>query len=271
MPYNDRSGTKIWWEALSGSGSPVLIIQGLGYPSDASWRLLPALTTRHQVILMDNRGVGRSDIPSTDFSIPDMAADAAAVIEAAQLGPVHVLGLSMGGLIAQELALTCPELVRTLIIGCSSPGGREAVYADDEVREMLTEISDLSAPEAAYKAARVIYAENTDEAAIAADIRVRMKRPTTRKGYLKQLSAIGRYEGSLSRLDTLAHPVLILHGSADRLVPPENAVILHASIPHSQLKLIPSAGHVFTTDDTESTVREFLAFTEAHDSMGRAS
>ena len=74
---------------MTGSGSPLLIIQGLGYPSVASWRLIPQLATRHTVILLDNRGVGRSDVPKSAFTIADMAADAAAVIEAAALGPVH--------------------------------------------------------------------------------------------------------------------------------------------------------------------------------------
>ena len=140
MAVIERGSARIWWEAR-GTGSPLLIIQGIGYPSDASWRLLPGLLTRHTVIAMDNRGVGRSSVPDEQWGIEDMAADAEAVLRAADLGPAHILGLSMGGLVAQELALRSPELVATLMLGCTSPGGPDAILMRPDVAEQFTAVS----------------------------------------------------------------------------------------------------------------------------------
>lgn len=264
MPDLQRPGAKIWWDS-SGAGTPVLIIQGLGYSSDASWRLLPDLSARHTVLVVDNRGVGRSEVPSKPFTIADMAADAAAVIETAGLGPVHLVGFSMGGLIAQELALTRPDLVRTLTLGCTSPGGEDAVLLTAETATILAELEELPAPEAARRAAPVVYASTTPDADVEADIEVRMRRPTSRVGYGMQLAAVVQFSGTRARLAELDCPVLVLHGTADRLVPPENASALQKAVPHAQVQLLPDAGHIFTTDATEATVAALLRFFDEQD------
>lgn len=268
MPHLDRPGARIWWEA-EGSGTPLMIIQGLGYPSDASWRLVPELRERHALVLLDNRGVGRSDVPAGNVSIEEMAADAAAVIEVAGLGPVHVAGFSMGGLIAQELSLTRPDLVRSLILGCTSPGGSAAVPFSEDVARHLTELATLSAREAAEKSAQIVYALSCPVSEIVADIDVRMARPTSRAGYLAQLMAVGRFPGTRDRLGTLAAPVLILHGDADRLVPPANAQVLAREIPGARLHMLSGAGHIFTTDATRETLTAILSFLAEHDAPAR--
>ena len=260
MPFIEQGGARIWWEAR-GHGTPILIIQGLGYPSDASWRLLPGLLTRHTVIVMDNRGVGRSNVPKDQWGIEAMAADAGAVIEAAGLGPAHVVGLSMGGLIAQELALRTPDLVRSLILGCTSPGGPDAILLRPDVAEMFNELVALPAEQAAWRSARVTYSDATPAAAIKADIDVRMARPTSREGYGRQLMATASFEGTLARLRDLRLPVLVLHGTADLIVPVANADTLIHALPQARLHLMPGAGHIFTTDATASAVAAMLDFT----------
>ena len=219
MPYLEQADGKIWWET-TGSGPALMIIQGLGYSSDASWRLLRGLSSRHTVITVDNCGVGRSDLPEEELTVERMAADAAAVIEAAQLGPVHVIGFSMGGLIAQELLLSHPQLVCSVVLGCTSPGGAAAVPFTPEMGARLLDLATLPAREAAEKSASIVYSSRTAVAEIVADIDVRMARPTSREGYLAQLMAIGRYPGALDRLGQVERPVLILHGDSDLLVPP---------------------------------------------------
>lgn len=269
MTYLERPGAAIFWET-TGSGSPLLIIQGLGYSSDASWRLLPALSARHTVLNLDNRGVGRSDVPEDPFTIEDMAADAAAVVEAADLGPVHVLGMSMGGLIAQELTLERPDLVRTLTLGCTSPGGPDAVLLTEEVGELFVELADLPAEEAARKAAAVVYAKSTPARVVEADIQVRMARPTSRVGYAAQLAAVGKYAGTLPRLSELKPPVLILHGTADLIVPSENVEVLASAIPHATIHLLHEAGHIFTTDATDNAIAAILKFLDRADASDTA-
>lgn len=263
MPELVRPGARIWWEA-TGSGTPLLIIQGLGYSLEASWRLVPELARRHTVIQLDNRGVGRSDVPDGDIHIEEMAADAAAVAEAAGLGPVHLLGLSMGGLIAQEMLLTRPELVRSVVLGCTSPGGLAALPFSPAVAAHLAELATLPAREAAEQSAPIVYASAT-AADIRADIDIRMSRPTSRAGYLGQLMAVGRYSGTLARLPMVQHPVLVVHGTDDQLVPPGNAELLARAIPGAKTHLLTDAGHIFTTDATAETISAILDFVAEHD------
>src|SRR5688500_10343632 len=131
MPVVDRGDAQIWWEA-EGDGEPLLLIMGLGYSADMWWRLLPELTPRFRVIRFDNRGVGRTGVPAGPYPIPTMAADALAVLDAAGESSAHVMGVSMGGFIAQEVVLSSPERVRSLILGCTATGGPEMVAAETD-------------------------------------------------------------------------------------------------------------------------------------------
>jgi pimeloyl-ACP methyl ester carboxylesterase len=166
----------------------------------------------------------------------------------------------MGGLIAQELALRHPDLVRSLVLGCTSPGGSQAIPMEAPALQMLGTRSARSPREAAENAVPFVYADDTPPHLIAEDIDVRMERPTGAPGYLGQLGAVRDYQGSASRLHTLTVPVLVVHGTADRLVPPANADLLTRSIPGARLAMLDGAGHVFVTDRTTETVRLLTQF-----------
>src|SRR5258708_12361636 len=96
------------------------------------------LSETYRTIALDNRGVGRSEAPPGPYSITQMAADAAAVLNAARINTTHILGVSMGGMIAQEFALQYPKKVRSLILGCTAAGGPQAVRAEQEALQVLT-------------------------------------------------------------------------------------------------------------------------------------
>src|ERR1700754_4754763 len=115
----------------TGDGPAVLLIMGLGLPGDAWWRTVPVLARACRVLTFDNRGSGRAE-PAGRLTIAGMAADAASVLDAAGVARAHVYGVSMGGMIAQELALTFPERVGSLVLGATSPGGRAATPPDAE-------------------------------------------------------------------------------------------------------------------------------------------
>ena len=136
MPFVENQGAKIYWDERS-MGEPVLLIMGLGYPSDMWWRTRPLLDSRYRTIVLDNRGAGRSGQPV--HSIALMAADAVAVLDAAGVESAHVFGISMGGMIAQELALQWPLRVRSLILGCTAAGGPTAVRSEPEAAQVLIE------------------------------------------------------------------------------------------------------------------------------------
>src|SRR6185503_20953113 len=145
-----QSGSaKIYWEE-QGSGDPILLIMGLGASLEAWDRTAPVLASRYRVILFDNRGVGRSDVPPGPYSLEMMADDAAAVLDAAGVQAAHVYGASMGGMIAQEFALRHPTRVRKLILGCTACGGREAVRADQEVITALNSRASLPREQAMW-------------------------------------------------------------------------------------------------------------------------
>jgi pimeloyl-ACP methyl ester carboxylesterase len=122
MPFVENQGAKLYWDE-QGSGEPLLLIMGLSYLSYMWHRSRPALANSYRTIALDNRGVGQSDVPPGIYSIALMASDAAGVVDVAGVESAHVFGVSIGGMIAQELALQCPSRVRSLILGCTAAGG----------------------------------------------------------------------------------------------------------------------------------------------------
>src|SRR5260221_6624747 len=147
MAFIENQGARVYWDE-HGAGEPVLLIMGLGYPSYLWHRMRPTLAAQYRTIALDNRGSGRSDVPTGPYPIALMASDAAAVLDAAQVESAHVFGLSMGGMIAQEFALQYPKRVRSLILGCTAAGGPNAVRATTEVNKILT-ARDITPQEAA--------------------------------------------------------------------------------------------------------------------------
>lgn len=248
MPYLTREGARIWWEA-TGTGEPVLLIMGLGYPSDMWYRTVPALSG-FRAIRFDNRGVGRTGVPPGPYPIPLLADDAAAVLDAAGEASGHVVGISLGGIVAQELALAHPAAVRSLVLIATHPGGAQAVPLEPEVMALLSTRAGLPPREAAEASIPFVYAPDTDPERIREDIDVRMRRPVDPAGYLNQLQGAIDYPGSFGRLATLRAPTLVVHGALDRLVPPANAPLLAGAIPGARLLVIDGASHIVPTDRT---------------------
>src|SRR5712691_9994017 len=176
MTYAESAGAKIYWEE-HGSGDPLLLIMGLGASLEAWDRIAPTLATRYRTILFDNRGVGRSDVPSGPYSLEMMADDAAAVLDAAGVEAAHVFGASMGGMIAQELALRHRARVRRLILGCTSCGGREGVRAEPEVIAALgarMTLPGMPREQAMWAMAPYIYDPSTPRERIEEDFKARL-------------------------------------------------------------------------------------------------
>ncbi len=260
MPFANNQGTKIYWDE-QGTGAPILLIMGLGYPSAMWHRTRPGLSASYRTIALDNRGTGESDVPPGPYSIALMASDAAAVLDAAGVPSAHVFGVSMGGMIAQEFALQYPERVRSLILGCTAAGGPNAQRAEPAALDMLRAVSMMPPEQAAEAAVPFIYNSGTPRRLIDEDIAQRRPWRPSSAGYLGQLQAILAWE-SFSRLPQITAPTLVIHGKADRLVPPGNGELIAARIPGAQLVLLERASHLFSTDQPEAAQRaifEFLA------------
>ena len=259
MPYAVTDNTRLYWTEI-GSGEPLLLIMGLGATHDMWERLTPVVAPRFRTILFDNRGVGRSDIPPPPYSMETMAADAAAVLDAAGLEEAHVFGASMGGMIAQEFALRYPSRVRSLILGCTACGGREAVPARRQVIDALAARETMTREDALRMMVPYIYEAATPRERIDEDIAVRIRTGAPNDGYFAQLQAIRSWTGSHSRLGTIAAPTLVIHGEADDLVPAENGRVIARAIPNATLVMLPRASHIFLTDQLEAASEAILRF-----------
>jgi 3-oxoadipate enol-lactonase len=258
MAFASNNGTKIYWDE-EGTGPPILLIMGLGYPSCMWFRTRPVLVNSYRTIVLDNRGVGQSDVPPGPYSMAAMADDAAAVLDAAGLSSAHVYGVSMGGMIAQEFALQYPQRVRSLILGCTAAGGPTAQRAEPAAIEMLKARTSMSGEEAAEAAIPFIYDTATVRDLIDEDIATRRPWFAHREGYLAQLQAILSWE-SFSRLPQIDAPTLVIHGKNDRLVPKGNGEIIASRIRGAKLVLLECAGHIFPTDQPEAAHAAILAF-----------
>jgi len=261
MPFATNQGAKIYWDE-QGTGAPLLLIMGLGYPSCMWHRTRPVLSGSRRTIAFDNRGVGQSDVPPGPYSMAGMASDAAAVLDAAGIRSAHVFGVSMGGMIAQEFALQYPERVRSLILGCTAAGGPNAQRAEPAALDMLRSVSMMPPAQAAEAAVPFIYNSATPRRLIDEDIAQRRPWLPSAAGYLGQLQAILTWE-SFSRLTQITAPTLVIHGKMDRLVPPGNGEMIAARIPGAQLVLLERAGHLFSTDQTGAAHKAILGFLSA--------
>ena len=267
MPVVKSGSVNIHYETY-GDGDPLLLIMGLGMPG-AVWIPSLPLLPGFKCIYFDNRGTGTSDRPDLPYTVRDMAEDAIAILDDLHLPKAHVYGMSMGGMIAQELALNHPERVKKLVLGCTWAGG-------PTVR--------LPAPETMAKLIQGATMLRTDrEKGI--DILLPVLLPPEFIGAHPEVRAMimaGLAGGQVAPLETVqlavlalmqfnAHdrlpgvkcPVLIVHGEKDVLIPPENAAILKSRIPHAEVYRIPNAGHAYPITNLLDVHQRIVAFLQA--------
>ena len=233
---------------IRGHGEPLLLI--IGYRgSGFMWgeELLAPLSRYFQVITFDNRGTGKSDKPNAVYTIPMMADDAAGLLQHLGLQRAHVFGVSMGGMIAQELVLRYPKRVNRLILGCTNCGGAHAILAPLSVLEKLLTPPDMPREEAIRRQWPVIFspafAKNHPEFLDRMTERS-MAHPTPFHSAIRQAMAIQRFN-TYGRLGQIVAPTLVVSGDKDVLIPPANASLLADRIPDATLEIFPDAGHGF--------------------------
>ena len=230
---------------------PLLLIQGLAL-DHAGWG--PAagpLQRLFRLVLVDNRGSGRSPA-SGPFSVTDMADDALAVLDHAGIGAAHVLGASLGGMIAQDLAMRYPGRVGRLVLACTTPGWPFAYPMPLPSVRLIAGSGGLAPREALRR-----HVENALSAATVADRPelaqqiIDSQPPVWERhpgAWQAQAAAGGRYTSSV-RQRCIRARTLVLHGTADRVVDPRNARLLAARIPHADLVTFPGLGHLFFWED----------------------
>ena len=248
---------------VEGEGPPLLMIMGFSLPASA-WGepFLRELRPHFQVIRFSNRGTGLTDNPETGYSRREMADDAAGLLEELGISRAHVLGISMGGTIAQELALNHPQRVRGLVLGCTGPGRARGVSPSGEVASLMAPMPGLSDEDQIRKtwpaSATPEFIER-ERGFLEEMLRVYLEQPTPLETAIRQMVE-GMSFDSYERLPEVTAPTLIVHGDRDQLVPVGNADILGERIAGSQVRIISGVGHMFFWEKPEESAEAIVEF-----------
>jgi pimeloyl-ACP methyl ester carboxylesterase len=244
-----RDGVWLGYD-VHGDGEPVLLVMGLSGSRRGWYRLLPHLQDRCQAIAFDNRGTGDSDPVTGPLTMADLVSDALAVLDAAGHDSAHVIGVSMGGMIAQHLALDHRDRVRSLILGCTTPGARGGappwrLLSATALRPLVgaTRTFPLVIP--------ALYARSTREQQperVREDLAIRLADNTDIRTTAAQMAAVARHDTRARLAELEGLDVTVIHGAEDALVPPEAGEELAAAIPGARLVMIPACGHMLSTD-----------------------
>ena len=250
------------------NAEPLLLVMGFAMNA-TSWGLqIPAFSERYRVIAFDNRGVGRTAQPEGPYSVPQMAADAAGLLDHLSIESAHVVGVSMGGMIAQEFALRYPARVRGLVLACTTPGGPHSAGYQQMMEQSaegmaLTDLSAMMTPDGIKEGMDRLFTAEFQAHPSAAAIQMGvagMMYPQTLTGMKGQLAAV-RAHDTYDRLSKISAPTLVIAGDADTFVDAANSPILASRIPGAKLVMLPGQKHGFTAekpDETNAAILDFL-------------
>jgi pimeloyl-ACP methyl ester carboxylesterase len=259
-----------------GSGDPLLLIMGLATDSTGWAFQIPEFQQHYRTIAFDNRGVGRSAKPPGPYSIHEMADDAAGLLDALDVRRPHVLGISMGGMIAQELALRHPERVRSLTLACTYPEPDADVESHLHFSmqkfgghitgdgEMEVDVKAINPMEFLQHMLPTVFNPEFIQQELPKLIQVfsgALQYGFSMEAILGQVAAVMGHRAT-DRLHQIAAPTLVITGDADLLIPPGNSDILAKHIPGAKLIKVPGGSHGFnfeTPDVFNRAVLEFLA------------
>jgi pimeloyl-ACP methyl ester carboxylesterase len=260
MPSVDAGGAEIYYET-TGDGDPLVMIMGLGADS-RGWAIQQSvLAENHRLVLIDNRGIGKSSIPPAPYTTKQMALDTLAVMDDAGVEHAHILGVSLGGAIAQELVLAAPERVRSLALGSTWPGPSEW---RSRIRRVQLGILESEGVEALvrFRALFIFSPAFLTAAPAMMNIIEKTMAETPLEGYLYQLDAAETHDAR-ARLGVITSPTLVLTGKRDILVPPELSQEVSRLIPGAELDVFETA-HAIQLEEAQRFNETVLAFFARH-------
>ena len=250
----------------AGEAAPLLLIMGLG-ANATSWEMqIPEFSREYRVIAFDNRGSGRTDKPHSPYTMPQMAGDTIGLMDHLGIGSAHVFGMSMGGMIAQELALSYPHRVRTLVLGGTMAGGQNAVVASLPLIRQWVSTATLPLAQAVENGLRFLYSEEfiarNKERLVKRALKLAHLQPPPH-ALQRQVMAVVQFN-TYERLADIKTPTLIISGSEDKIVPRENSRILAEGIPDAELVELDGAGHGFLAEKAAAANEAVLSFLHRH-------
>jgi pimeloyl-ACP methyl ester carboxylesterase len=242
---------------------PVLFLTGVGLTAAVARRWIAELRPRFRVLSAPVDGVAGA---STQRAVDEVTVESAmALLDATAADRAHVVGMSFGGVVAQEIAIRYPTRVCSLVLGATSAGGERYVSPDARSRRFIRRLSDVPVEEGLWAAVPYLYAAMTRRRhapLIGQDIAERLSGPLAPRSYRNQRAAARAHDAS-ARLEGITAPTLVIHGELDRIVPVENGRLLAEGIPGATLTTLRDGAHAFPTD-APAAHRELVSFLLAH-------
>jgi 3-oxoadipate enol-lactonase len=265
MPIVKVGDINIYYE-IHGEGEPLVLIMGYGGNSGQWFRQVPGLSQEYRVIIFDNRGTGQSDRPDISYTMGMMAGDVAGLLGAIGIDAAHVYGVSMGGMIAQHVALNHPEKVLDLVLGCTTCGGEQhSIVPDADAMTLLFDMErmqrltpeEMIAETMPFLCGQEFIDNNPD--VIKQFTEQSMEHITPLHTYTRQAEAIMGHD-TYDRLPDIKVPALVITGDADRIVPAENSKIIVSRVPDAKLVILEGKGHGFFIEAAEEANKAIIDF-----------
>ena len=258
------NGIDLYYE-IHGEGPNLVLIEGLGYHSWMWYRQIPSFSRHFRTLVYDNRGVGLSDKPPGPYSHTENAADLAGLLDYLGWEQTHVLGVSMGGFIAQEFALAYPARLDRLVLVATSFGGANMVPLPTEAVRALTPDPSLSPEDKIRSAMPLAFSSPSWAQEHAGEfeqmVAWRLEQPQPPQAAMAQVMAGLTFDVG-ARLGEITAPTLVIAGTEDHVMPPANAELLAAALPTATLDIIPGAGHLVQIEAADRFNQDVIAFLE---------
>jgi 3-oxoadipate enol-lactonase len=248
-----------------GVGAPLVMIHGAQGDQSMFDSFAPAFAAHYRVLTFDQRGSGLSEKPDTAYSIALLADDTAALMELMGFASADVVGVSMGGMIAQELALRHPRKVHALVLGCTTPGGPQAIRIGGSAFANAYSTQPMSAEERGRALAEAAFTKGYLEShpgIIPAMVEARRQRPIDPVALDHRLKAALQHDTS-ARIAQIDCPTLVITGKDDALIAWENSRLLAERIPGAELAILEPAGHCFWLEQPDQAAQAILRFLRA--------
>ena len=267
MPKAQVNDIGIYYE-IHGTGDPLVLIGGLGYDIWQWHKMVPGLAKEFQVIIFDNRGVGKSDSPPGPYTADMLADDTAGLLNYLDFEQAAVLGFSMGGFVAQALVINKPELVGKLVLADTDFGGPNYVPMTKERLAILIDytMDPVEKSEWGIRESTSPGFMETNQDFVKEWTNYILNRPQTLEGLQAQTTiGLGLISASYEecfqpKLKNISVPTLILFGELDVIVPTANAELLAREIPGSRVEILPNTGHFITFDNYELAASKIISF-----------
>lgn len=259
MPKVKVGDINMYYE-VHGEGEPLVMICGASASVDTMYAFIPVYSPEYKLVIFDNRGAGQSDAPDIPYTTAMMADDLAGLLDMIDIESAHIMGISMGGMIAQEFALRHPERVKSLILACTYCGGPGSSIITDP--EMAQRMADLPPKEGSIEIIRLCITQkfiDENPGLLEQIVEQMMKHPISPHGQMRQSEAAMSHN-TYERLPEIKTPTLIIHGEDDRIIPVDNTNIMTSRMPGAELVIFPDTGHMLLEagDELNKTMLDFL-------------